>query len=219
MLRENWKIIAEEFRVYCSRDCVVIPQFDQVDPVQSYLNEDQKWRTLWLRCYGGNTQVSKYFPETMAILNSCGINASSAMFSVLEAGKVIPPHEGPYKGVLRYHLGLVVPPHKPEDLFLGVYHHYSDVNSDVPPELIHWGEGEDMAFDDTYVHFVVNNTVHKRVVLFLDFPRTDMPIWLRVFNFLFLRYIAKHIGTVKDITTNVNSFNYMSVATSAAKTQ
>ena len=31
------------------------------------------------------------------------------MFSILAPGKHIPPHDGPYKGVLRYHLGLVVP--------------------------------------------------------------------------------------------------------------
>ena len=28
------------------------------------------------------------------------------MFSILAPGKRIPPHDGPYKGVLRYHLGL-----------------------------------------------------------------------------------------------------------------
>ena len=31
------------------------------------------------------------------------------MFSILAPGKRIPPHDGPYKGVLRYHLGLIVP--------------------------------------------------------------------------------------------------------------
>ena len=32
-----------------------------------------------------------------------------AFFSILEGGKSIPQHEGPYRGYLRYHLGLVVP--------------------------------------------------------------------------------------------------------------
>ena len=33
----------------------------------------------------------------------------TAMFSILSPGKHIPPHTGPYKGVLRYHLGLLDP--------------------------------------------------------------------------------------------------------------
>ena len=31
------------------------------------------------------------------------------MFSILEPGKHLPPHRGPYNGVLRLHLGLIVP--------------------------------------------------------------------------------------------------------------
>ena len=31
------------------------------------------------------------------------------MFSILEPGKRIPPHRGPFNGVLRVHLGLLVP--------------------------------------------------------------------------------------------------------------
>ena len=33
----------------------------------------------------------------------------TVMFSILEPGKHLPPHRGPYNGVLRLHLGLIVP--------------------------------------------------------------------------------------------------------------
>ena len=33
----------------------------------------------------------------------------TAFFSILAPGKHLPPHRGPYKGVMRYHLGLLIP--------------------------------------------------------------------------------------------------------------
>ena len=42
-------------------------------------------------------------------------NLFQAFFSILEPGKSIPAHEGPYCGYLRYHLGLIVPEESPPD--------------------------------------------------------------------------------------------------------
>jgi len=33
----------------------------------------------------------------------------TAFFSILAPGKHLPAHRGPYKGVMRYHLGLLIP--------------------------------------------------------------------------------------------------------------
>src|SRR5262249_12937981 len=72
----------------------------------------------------------------------------------------IPPHDGPYKGVLRYHLGLMVP-NAPVDT----------VGIRVGGETHGWREGSSLVFDDTYQHEAWNETDETRVVLFLDVVR------------------------------------------------
>ena len=84
-------------------------------------------------------------PETTRLVESVP-GMETAMFSILSPGKHIPPHHGPYKGVLRYHLGLLVP--EPEDQ-LGI---------SVGGQVAHWSEGESLVFDDTFEHSAWNDT-------------------------------------------------------------
>ena len=79
------------------------------------------------------------------------------MFSILEPGKHLPPHRGPYNGVLRLHLGLIVPEPREQ---LGIR---------VDNDVYRWQEGEAVIFDDAYEHEAWNRTPHTRVVLFVDF--------------------------------------------------
>jgi aspartyl/asparaginyl beta-hydroxylase (cupin superfamily) len=81
------------------------------------------------------------------------------MYSILEPGKYLPPPRGPYNGVLRLHLGLIVP--EPRDM-LGIR---------VGNEIYRWREGEVVIFDDAYAHEAWNRTPHTRVVLFVDFRK------------------------------------------------
>jgi beta-hydroxylase len=87
----------------------------------------------------------------------------TAFFSILSPGKHIPAHRGPYKGVIRVHLGLKVPGPK-EQCRIRVGNDYR-----------HWEEGEVMLFDDTHDHEVWNDTDGERVVLFLDVVRPLAP--------------------------------------------
>ena len=84
---------------------------------------------------------------------------TTAMFSILSPRKHILDHRGPYKGVLRYHLGLIVP----EDA--------EACRIRVGEDIRHWEEGESMIFDDTFNHEVWNDTDETRVVLFVDVLR------------------------------------------------
>jgi len=78
------------------------------------------------------------------------------MFSILAPGKHIPDHCGPYKGVIRYHLGLKVP------------RDARQCRIRVGDEYATWAEGTSELFDDTYEHEVWNDTDEERVVLFCD---------------------------------------------------
>ena len=78
------------------------------------------------------------------------------MFS---GNKHVPAHRGPYKGVIRYHLGLVVP--EPA----------GSARIRVGDETRAWAEGESLVFDDSYNHEAWNDSDGDRVVLFLDVVR------------------------------------------------
>ncbi len=84
---------------------------------------------------------------------------TTAMFSILSPRKHILPHRGPYKGVLRYHLGLIVP----QDA--------EACRIRVGEDIRHWEAGRSMVFDDTFNHEVWNDTDETRVVLFVDVLR------------------------------------------------
>lgn len=104
---------------------------------------------------------------------------NTAMFSILSPGKYIPPHRGPYKGVLRYHLGLMVP--EPQGI----------CRIRVGNDIRSWKEGKSLIFDDSHEHEVWNDSDSYRVVLFVNFARpTIFPfstinrsiLWMRSFR-------------------------------------
>ena len=73
----------------------------------------------------------------------------------------IKAHRGSYKGVVRCHLGLIVP--EPQ----------KDVRMRVGDKMIYWEEGKCVIFDDTHKHEVWNDTNGIRVVLLFDVYRRD----------------------------------------------
>jgi len=100
---------------------------------------------------------------------------TSALFSILEPGARLKEHRGPYKGVLRYHLGLKVPE---EPRQCGIT---------VGGETRHWAVGRSLVFDDTFAHTAWNESRETRAVLFVDFKRelgrplralNDALVWL-----------------------------------------
>src|SRR4029077_11288612 len=82
-------------------------------------------------------------PETGKLLDSIP-GLSLAFFSVLGPGMHIKTHRGSYKGVVRCHLGLIVPEPR------------TDVRMRVGDKMIYWEEGKCVIFDDTHKHEVWN---------------------------------------------------------------
>lgn len=67
------------------------------------------WKAYFLYTCGHRIEQNcRRCPETTRILGYIP-GLTTAFFSILEPKSHIPPHRGPYKGVLRYHLGLLVP--------------------------------------------------------------------------------------------------------------
>ncbi len=185
VLQEEWKTIRRELDEVLE-DREGIPGFQEVDPGQRRLTDDNSWRTFVFRFAGRDCEPNRQrCPETAALLDRVpGIYL--AMFSILEPGARIPLHAGAIKGLVRYHLGLVVPTGE------GCWIEISGVRHT-------WAEGESLAFDDTYPHRVRNDTDSVRVVLFLDVERPMPWPWLGRFN----RWVLARLTASKRIRTAV----------------
>lgn len=154
----NWEVIAQELQAVLA-DREALPSFQEISKDQIAITDDDRWKTFFLYGYGFQADLGvELCPKTAAIMREIP-GMTTAMFSILSPRKHILAHRGPYKGVLRYHLGLVVP-QKAEDCRIR-----------VDEEIRHWEAGKSMVFDDTFDHEVWNDTDETRVVLFVDVLR------------------------------------------------
>ncbi|MGA2539671.1 MAG: aspartyl/asparaginyl beta-hydroxylase domain-containing protein, partial [Terracidiphilus sp.] len=136
-----------------------IPNFQDVSKAQNALTEGDQWKTFWFYSFGNKKKENcARCPETVRLLHRIP-GMKSAMFSILAPRKHIPPHRGPYKGVLRYHLGLIIPGAE------------GSCRIRVGNDVRCWKEGKSMIFDDSNEHEVWNDNDSYRVVLFVDFVR------------------------------------------------
>ncbi|MDV7211653.1 aspartyl/asparaginyl beta-hydroxylase domain-containing protein [Azotobacter beijerinckii] len=174
-LEANWENVLREVELVL-KDRERLPNFQDISKDQVSLTQDDQWKTFFLYGYGykmdGNCTRC---PETTKLVESIP-GMFTAFFSILEPGKTIRQHRGPYNGLLRAHLGVIVPKEKEK------------CRIRVGDQVRHWETGQCMVFDDTYPHQVWNETDERRVVLFLDVQR---PLaWPgRIFNKLVLQLI------------------------------
>lgn len=144
-------------------------------------------------------------PRTAALLREIP-GLYTAFFSVLDPRQVIVPHWGYYKGILRYHLGVVIPNDNVDGAcWLRVNDDRSqnaqrDTSAIVNGEVYHWHEGEGIVFDDNYLHDAANGSDQVRVVLWLDLRR-PMPLPLDLLNRL-VGWIVHREASVRQIRAN-----------------
>lgn len=175
-IAQNWPEIRRELDGILA-DRRSIPNFQDVSEEQRALTDDDQWKTFVFFVFGTAIERNcQRCQETVTLLRRIP-DLSNAMFSILSPGKTIPPHRGPYKGLLRYHLALKVP--RAAD----------SCSLWVDGQRRQWREGETLIFDDTLIHSVENNTTEERVVLFADFVR-PLPWPLAVINRILLAWLA-----------------------------
>jgi beta-hydroxylase len=150
-----------------------LPGFHEISSDVSTISQDRGWKTFLLAGYGFRSDANiALCPQTWAACQKIP-GLITVMFSILEPGKHLPPHRGPYNGVLRLHLGLIVP--EPRE----------DLGIRVENEIYRWKDGEAVIFDDAFEHEAWNRTPHTRVVLFVDF-RKPLRFPANVLNWLLL---------------------------------
>jgi beta-hydroxylase len=154
----EWPKVRKELEAVMARR-EDIPNFQDISEDQKVLTEGEQWKTFWLYAYGEKAEENcARCPETVRVLQRIP-GMKSAMFSILAPRKHIPEHRGMYKGVLRYHLGLIVPGRE------------GSCRIRVGDDVRSWEEGKSMIFDDSHPHEVWSDCDSSRVVLFVDFLR------------------------------------------------
>ena len=99
---------------------------------------------------------------------------------------------GVTKGVLRVHLGLIVPEQRERCIMR------------VDDQVLTWAEGKCLVFDDTYEHEVRNDTDEERVVLLFDFDRPMRPLGRAVHKALV--WGVKRSAYYKDAKRNMDAW-------------
>jgi len=188
ILERNWRTIRRELDqlLHASEH---IPPFHEVSPDQKRISKDDSWKTFILYGFGRSAERNcRQCPATSSLLGTIP-HLQTALFSIVAPGYHIPPHRGVTKGVIRTHLGLMIPQQR-EHCFIR-----------VADEVRHWEEGKCVVLDDTFEHEVWNNTDEQRVVLFIDVER-PLPLIPRLLNKGVLRAI-QWTAYVKDAGKNL----------------
>ncbi len=175
-LEAHWRTIRRELDAVLERRDA-LPNFQDISTDQATITDDDRWKTYFLYGFGFRSDANcERCPETARLVAAVP-GMQTAMFSILAPGKHIPEHNGPYKGVIRYHLGIKVP------------RDAARCRIRIGDSVATWREGESLIFDDTYEHEVWNDTDEERVVLFLDIVR-PLRFPLNVVNAIVLKAIA-----------------------------
>ncbi len=173
-----------------------IPAYHEVEQreyaISGKIDQNLKWKVFLLYYSGETPDLAKELcPKTCALLEGIP-NIYKAFFSVLEPGKSIPAHNGPYRGYLRYHLGIKVPKESPPSMRL-------------KDQIYHWKEKEGLLFDDTWNHEVMNKSNQERVVLIIDLLR-PLPFLPNQINRFITKFLLKKVR-IEKVLKNVTKLN------------
>jgi len=175
----GFPVIRQEFDQLIERGAY-LPAYHEVDAGERAISAAtaKNWGVFMLDILGHKLMANRALcPRTCAILDQIP-NMLQAFFSVLDPGKSIPEHEGPYLGYLRYHLALRVPAERPPTLWLS-----------GRPYV--WKTGEAVLFDDSWPHSVENHSHEMRAVLIVDVLR-PMPFLPSLVNSATTKLLARH---------------------------
>jgi aspartate beta-hydroxylase len=164
---EAWPALREEALAVAGR-LQTVPRFHELMAEQAEISaqDGRDWRVFVLKAYGVPVPDNLAACPRLAERLAATPDVLSAALSFLAPHKHIPRHRGPFKGILRFQLGLSVP-----------------LAEDGRPAAVlalagrehRIGDGDSLLWDDTYPHEVWNHSEAMRVALLLDVRRRGMP--------------------------------------------
>ncbi len=177
----SWQAIRDE-ALEVARDLPRIPRFHEIMAEQADIsdNDARDWRMFIMQAYGMRFEKNRSRCPALSAIVDASPDVLSASFSFMAPGKHIPPHRGPFRGVLRGYLVLSMPK-----------------RADGSPAAVlkvdgreyRLDDGQFMLWDDTFEHEVWNDSDEVRIVLLLDIRRRDLPPGLRFLSAAIVRAI------------------------------
>jgi beta-hydroxylase len=166
-LRANWQAIRDEaLAVDASQKIAAAANYSDIG-FNSFFKTG--WRRFYLKWYDvPHASAQALCPVTTALLQSIP-SVKAAMFAQLPPGASLVRHRDPYAGSVRYHLGLVTP--ADPKCYIS-----------VDGKEYFWRDGEEVLFDETYIHYAKNDTDCSRIVLFCDIERPMRYRWAAAIN-------------------------------------
>lgn len=197
ILKENWEVIKEEALELIKNDYIKTSNTYNDVGFNSFFKKG--WKRFYIKWYGDyHPSAKEVCPKTIELLEKT-TSVKAALFALLPPGGKLVRHRDPFAGSLRYHLGLITP------------------NSDkcriyVDGQQYYWKDGEDVVFDETYIHYAINESDTNRVILFCDIERPMKYKFATALNKFFSRLmsLASSPNSQDDKTGGINKiFKYV----------
>ncbi len=200
LLQFSWVKSLEDAANDIQQECIAVstpkalPNVQHIFPAESPLASNENWKVYFLYLYWNLIEEqANMCPATINVIKKIP-GVVSVFFSVLSPGKTIPEHVGGYNGVLRCHLGLVIP--SPE----------KSCGISVGGKTEYWSAKKVIIFDDTFPHSAWNHSNDQhRIVLFIDFLRPLPPV-LSQLNKWFYQFVSKQ-KDIQEGLTNLKNLN------------
>lgn len=176
LLEDNWEIIRDEALALDKLEKIKAAEKNDDVGFNSFFKKG--WKRFYLKWYEAkHPSALQFCPKTVALLAQVP-EVKAAMFTELPPGAKLNPHRDPYAGSVRYHLGLSTP--NDDRAFI-----------DVNQQPYSWRDGEGVIFDETYIHWAINETDTTRIILLCDVERPMKYRWATAIN----RWLAKVVMT------------------------
>ena len=192
ILRHNWQVIRDEALSLFDGGQIRAATGHNDLGFNSFFKNG--WKRFYVKWYGEPLPSAQAAcPKTVALVESLP-TVNAAMFALLPPGGKLNRHRDPFAGSLRYHLGLVTP------------------NSDacriwVDGEAYAWRDGEDLLFDETFIHSAENATDTTRIILFCDVERPLRTRAMQALNRFIARTVIRAASTQNTETEPVGALN------------
>jgi beta-hydroxylase len=160
-LQKHWHVIRDEGEELARLRAVKAADNNDAG-FNSFFKEG--WKRFYLKWYEVRPEsAERLCPRTVELLRNTPC-IKAALFAELPPNAKLNAHRDPYAGSLRYHLGL----RTPNDDGCRIY---------VDGEPYSWRDGEGVIFDETYIHWVRNDTDQSRMILLCDIERPMKYRW------------------------------------------
>lgn len=165
-LIENWQVIRDEgLRL---QDHIKAAKNNDDAGFNTFFKRG--WKRFYLKWYSDEPHPSacELCPVTTRLVSQMP-HVKMAMFTRLPAQSHLGRHRDPYAGSVRLHLGLATP--NDDRCFI-----------EVDKQRYSWRDGQAVIFDETYVHWVDNQTDESRLILMCDLERPMKWRWAQQVN-------------------------------------